>query len=68
MAKGPKDINQMGFDLVAKVTGTPTLAEIDRGRKGGEVRANNLTSEEKSEIAKKAAEARWSKKIKAEPT
>jgi hypothetical protein len=31
------------------------------GKKGGEARAKKLTSEQKHEIAKKAAEARWAK-------
>lgn len=38
----------------------------DQGRKGGKVggkkRADSLTSEERSAIAKKAAQARWKKK------
>lgn len=29
------------------------------GRKGGKARANSLTKEQRSEIAKKAAKARW---------
>ncbi len=32
------------------------------GKKGGRVRADNLTDERKREIAQKAAKARWSKK------
>lgn len=32
------------------------------GRKGGKARAEKLTAEERSEIAKKAASARWSSK------
>ena len=40
------------------------LASIGRkgGLKGGRVRAERLTAEQKSEIGKKAAQARWSKK------
>jgi hypothetical protein len=34
------------------------------GRKGGEVRASRLTPEQRSEIAKKAARARWAKRKK----
>jgi hypothetical protein len=32
------------------------------GLKGGKARAEKLTPEQRSEIAKKAAEARWAKK------
>lgn len=32
------------------------------GQKGGKARADKLTSEERREIAQKAAKARWSKK------
>ena len=32
------------------------------GKKGGKARAEKLTPEKRSEIAKKAAEARWQKK------
>lgn len=32
------------------------------GKKGGKARADKLTDEERSEIARKAAKARWSKK------
>src|SRR5262249_54249384 len=32
------------------------------GKKGGPARANKLTKEQRSEIAKKAARARWAKK------
>ena len=31
----------------------------DRGRKGGEARAANMTPEERSKVAQQAAKARW---------
>ncbi len=34
------------------------------GKKGGPARAKKLTKEQRSEIAKKAAQARWSKRLK----
>jgi hypothetical protein len=34
------------------------------GLKGGQARAESLTPEQRKEIAKKAAEARWSGKIR----
>ena len=36
-------------------------AAQELGRKGGAARAKKLTKEQRSEIAKKAAEARWTK-------
>ncbi len=36
-------------------------AAVELGRKGGAARAKKLTKEQRSEIAKKAAEARWMK-------
>jgi len=42
----------------------PAAVELGRlgGLKGGKARAAKLTPEERSAIAKKAAEARWAKK------
>jgi len=42
---------------------TNAAAELGRrgGKKGGRARAENLTPEERSEIASKAAKARWEK-------
>ena len=62
MAKGPKDFSQTAFDLVARSTGTPTtdeLAKIERAAKGGKARAESLSDEQRSEIAKAAAVKRW---------
>jgi hypothetical protein len=64
-----KDTNQIAFDVVQKATGeTETLPESVKakagrkgGVKGGAERAKALTSKERSEIAKKAAAARWHK-------
>jgi len=41
----------------------PAAVELGRlgGLKGGKARAKKLTAEERSEIAKKAAKARWNK-------
>ncbi len=36
-------------------------AAVELGRKGGAARAKKLTKEQRSEIARKAAAARWSK-------
>ncbi len=42
----------------------PAAVELGRqdGLKGGRARAEKLTAEERSEIAKKAAEARWGRR------
>ena len=37
------------------------IAAITLGKKGGKARAEKLTSERKAEIARKAAQARWSR-------
>ena len=65
-----KDFSQIAFDVVKQATGeAPKPApENERqknsrkgGLKGGSARATKLTPEQRSEIAKKAAQGRWSK-------
>lgn len=65
-----KDFTQVAFNIVQQATGevepTPELtgkkADSSKGgKKGGKARAEALTPEERSEIAKKAAQARWKK-------
>lgn len=75
--KDPTDPNTLAFMIVGDLTGdedrTPVhpskpdalrLAAIARlgGLEGGKARAKKLTPEERSEIARKAAQARWAKK------
>lgn len=71
--KRPRDANQLAKLVLDIVTGEEPeampdeaepklLAAVSRGRKGGKARAKALTEEERSEIARKAAEARWGKK------
>lgn len=67
MSKGPKDINQTAFDVVAEATGGSTSKNVQRAKQGGTKRANALSDEERSAIAKKAAQARWAKKITPKP-
>jgi hypothetical protein len=73
--KLPTDINKKAKSIVDIATGeTPTISDEIRlaaaalgrkgGLKGGPARAKALTSKKRSEIAKKAAAARWDKKIK----
>ena len=63
-----KDFTQVAFNIVQQATGEvepePELTEAQKsGRKGGKIggakRAKKLTAEERSEIARKAAEKRW---------
>jgi len=77
--KLPKDPNQLAYEIVRLSTEeleaqTPLeersaiskyLSEIGRrgGLKGGKARATKLTLEQRKEIAQKAAEARWGKKL-----
>ncbi len=68
-----KDINQLAADIMQAATeqakdGTPPKnpAAVYLGRlgglKGGKARADKLSAERRSEIARKAAEARWHKR------
>jgi hypothetical protein len=71
-SKKSRDVNALAAEILAEATGEPS-AEPDKpgkdpaavslgrrgGLKGGVARAEKLTSERRSEIAKKAAQARW---------
>ena len=63
----PRDLSQLAKRIVDISTGEETdepdepTPEQDRASKGGEARTAKLTPEERSEIARKAARARWSK-------
>jgi hypothetical protein len=65
----PRDAAQRAFAVVADATGeaAPASAPKDpaavaRGKVGGAARASKLTPEERSEVARMAALARWSAK------
>ena len=75
--KHPTDINQLAKSITDLATDenptadnsvdstkNPHAVALGRlgGQKGGKARAEKLTKEERSEIAKKAAIARWVKK------
>jgi hypothetical protein len=75
--KRPRDINQIAFQIVQEATGqTPPRPEEPEdpvkaaaavlgrigGLKGGKARSESMTPEARRESAKKAAEARWSRK------
>jgi len=73
--KRSRDLNELAAQIIAEATcETPSEEEqpVDDGKdpaavalgrkgglKGGKARAASMTSEERSEAAKKAAEARW---------
>lgn len=74
--KNIRDINVLAAHIVEQATGVPTSknmaeestknpAAVALGRlgglKGGKARARKLTPEQRKEIAKKAARARWNK-------
>lgn len=72
-AKRPRDANQLAKFIVDVATGEvedrpseeKDPSAVERGRKGGKiggkVRASRLTAEERSESARRAAQARWAR-------
>lgn len=63
-----KDFTQIAFDVVQQATGETERKKELTGKKadsrkgglaGGKARADKLPAEKRSEIAKKAAKARW---------
>jgi len=73
----PRDLNRLAAAIAAEATGeapeeppsdkNPHAVALGRlgGQKGGKARAKKLTPEQRSEIARKAATARWKKLITA---
>ena len=72
-SRKPSDPNQLAALIVADATGeaparkhrkNPSAVALGRrgGLKGGKARAASLSPEERSEIAKRAAAARWKDK------
>jgi hypothetical protein len=69
--KRPRDPNQLAKSIIDIATGQkpdrdPTPEEqgkdpaaVAMGKKGGKARAEGMTAEKRSEIARKAAEKRW---------
>ena len=64
----PEDINLLAARIVEGATANPggkNAAAVLLGRlggnKGGKARANKLTPEQRSDIARRAAKARWQK-------
>ena len=67
--KRPRDVNQLAKLIVDLSTGeAKDIAETERvvagrsgGLKGGAARAKKLSAEQRSDIARLAAQARWKK-------
>ncbi len=71
--KRPTDLNQLAKSLVDDATGNapddadsgknPAAVALGRlgGKKGGPARAKKLSKKRRSQIAKRAAQARWAK-------
>jgi hypothetical protein len=79
-SKRPRDVNELARQLVDEATGEAEPFDPDAGKdpaavalgrkgglKGGKARAEKLTPEQRSEAAKKAAEARWRRTHPASP-
>ena len=74
-SKKSRDINKLASQIVEEATGEPAPKPEDStknpaavalgrlgGLKGGKARAKKLTPEQRSEIARKAAQTRWAEK------
>jgi len=65
--RSSKDVNVIASEIVGEATQSsdknPAAVALGRlgGLKGGKARAEKLTPEQRSEIAKKAAQVRWSR-------
>jgi hypothetical protein len=73
--KRPRDSNQLAHMIIGAATGETDLPKKQEGEKnpaavalgrlgglkGGKARAKSMTSEKRSEIARKAAAKRWEK-------
>jgi hypothetical protein len=71
-SKKPADLNRLAAAIVGDATQEtapdrdgkdPAAVALGRkgGKKGGKARASNMTAEQRSAAAKKAAQARWRK-------
>jgi hypothetical protein len=77
--KRPRDLNQLAYRIVQEATGTAPPPKPEKPKnpaavalgklgasKGGQARAVKLSAKKRSEIAKKAAKARWRPGMKSE--
>ena len=75
--KRPRDTNQLAWQIVQEATGqappepeeedtrNPAAVALSKlgASKGGKARATKLSARKRTEIAKKAAQARWKKQL-----
>jgi len=69
-SKKPADLNRLAAAIVGDATDeTPQEPESPKaaagrigGRKGGKIRASQMSAEERSAAARRAAESRWSQR------
>ena len=57
--KPPRDPNEAAHRVVQRLTGEYESPKKGRAKKGGKARAEKLTPEQRSEIARRAAVKRW---------
>lgn len=73
--KRPRDVNEIARQIVDEATGEVPPLDPDEGKdpaavalgrkgglKGGKARAAKMTAKQRSEAARKAAQARWAEK------
>jgi hypothetical protein len=73
--KRPRDVNELARQIVDEATGESPPPDPDEGKdpaavalgrkgglKGGKARAARMTPEQRAESARKAAQARWSRR------
>lgn len=69
MLKRPNDPNELAFQVVQEATGqrpqmpSPEILRAEHAAKGGRGRARALSATRRSEIARRAAEARWGLRV-----
>lgn len=59
--KPPRDVNEAAHRVLGQITGDYESPKVRRAKAGANARKEKLTAEQRSEIAKKAAAARWNK-------
>jgi len=57
--KPPRDPNEAAHRVLGIVTGDNPTPKVRRAKAGAKARAEKLTPEQRSDIARKAAAARW---------
>jgi len=64
--QGPEDVNEIAFRVIEEATSEEPSRDTDApvrgqngGKAGGKSRASKLSPEQRSEIARAAAAARW---------